>query len=38
MAETGKCALSDTKDRAGGPLPFSRAQWAGFLAAVRRCG
>ncbi|MEV0054491.1 DUF397 domain-containing protein [Saccharopolyspora shandongensis] len=32
----GVVGVRDTKDRAGGSLTFTRGQWAGFLAALRR--
>ncbi|MEV6232212.1 DUF397 domain-containing protein [Saccharopolyspora shandongensis] len=32
----GVVGVRDTKDRAGGTLTFTHAQWAGFLSALRR--
>ncbi|WP_190821130.1 DUF397 domain-containing protein [Saccharopolyspora pogona] len=32
----GGVGVRDTKDRTGGTLTFTRAQWAGFLAALRQ--
>ncbi|MEU6270170.1 DUF397 domain-containing protein [Saccharopolyspora shandongensis] len=32
----GVVGVRDTKDRTGGTLTFSRAQWAGFLSALRQ--
>lgn len=32
----GVVGVRDTKDRVGGTLTFTHAQWAGFLAALRQ--